>query len=286
MQMIRPLRWRIIGFSTACVRANAAVRLVASTASQSSRFMRSINWSLVMPALFTSTSRRPCRSSAPDTSRSIAPASETSTAAASAFPPAAAIASIASAALLPRAAPITVAPCAASFPAIARPMPREAPVTSATRPDKSIISFSGRARPRIPARLLAGPGMPRSALSQAALEGRQPVLVLDAVHGDAAIDLLDQAGEHRAGTQFDERPRAVRDEAFHHIFPANRRRYLPDERFDRLGGAALRLRIDVGDDGEGWIVRREGAQLGSETVLGGLHQGAMKRRGHRERHHA
>ena len=41
--MMRPRFCRIIGFSTACVSANAAVRFVAMTASQSSRFMRSIS---------------------------------------------------------------------------------------------------------------------------------------------------------------------------------------------------------------------------------------------------
>ena len=54
---------RTIGLSTACVSVKAAVRFVASTASQSSRFIRSINWSRVIPALFTRMSIRPCRSS-------------------------------------------------------------------------------------------------------------------------------------------------------------------------------------------------------------------------------
>ena len=47
------------------------------------------------------------------------------------------------------AAPITVAPCAASFAAIARPMPRDAPVTSATRPLKSIICSRHQGRRRL-----------------------------------------------------------------------------------------------------------------------------------------
>ena len=41
--MMRPPRCLIIGRSTACVQLNAAVRLVAITASQSWRFMRSIS---------------------------------------------------------------------------------------------------------------------------------------------------------------------------------------------------------------------------------------------------
>ena len=41
--MMRPPRCLIIGLSTACTQVKAAVRLVASTSSQSSRFIRSIS---------------------------------------------------------------------------------------------------------------------------------------------------------------------------------------------------------------------------------------------------
>ena len=41
MLMMRPLRCLIIGLITACAHSNAAVRLVESTWSQSSRFIRS-----------------------------------------------------------------------------------------------------------------------------------------------------------------------------------------------------------------------------------------------------
>ena len=138
--MMRPARCRIIGFSTACVSENAAVRLVAITASQSSRFIRSIKPSLVIPALFTRMSSRPCRSNAPVTSASFDAASATSTVATSAFPPAFVISSTVAAAFCSRAAATTVAPCAASLVAIARPIPLDAPVTSATFPVRLIIA--------------------------------------------------------------------------------------------------------------------------------------------------
>ena len=41
--MMRPDALRIIGFSAAWQSVNAAVRFVATTSSQSARFMRSIN---------------------------------------------------------------------------------------------------------------------------------------------------------------------------------------------------------------------------------------------------
>ena len=59
MLMIRPARCLTIGLSTAWAQANAAVRLVASTWSQSSRFIRSSSWSRAIPALLTRMSTRP-----------------------------------------------------------------------------------------------------------------------------------------------------------------------------------------------------------------------------------
>ena len=63
--------------------------------------------------------------------------SVTSTDATSAWPPAERISAAVPAALSPRAAPMTTAPRAASVSAIARPMPRDAPVTIAIVPGKS-----------------------------------------------------------------------------------------------------------------------------------------------------
>src|ERR1044072_8187310 len=98
-----------------------------------------------------------------------------------------------SAAFCARAAATTVAPCVASLVAMARPMPRDAPVTRAIRPGRSIM----RSRPAAGDRPVAMGGD--------ALERRlETALVLDAEDGDAAIDLLDQAGQHAARTELDE----------------------------------------------------------------------------------
>ena len=59
MLMIRPDRWRTIDLSTAWMQVNTADRFVASTASQSSRFMRSMSVSRVMPALLIRMSTLP-----------------------------------------------------------------------------------------------------------------------------------------------------------------------------------------------------------------------------------
>ena len=60
MAMMRPPFCFSIGRIAACVSVNVAVRFVAITASQSSRFIRISNWSRVMPALLTTMSSRPC----------------------------------------------------------------------------------------------------------------------------------------------------------------------------------------------------------------------------------
>ncbi len=58
--MMRPKRCFIIGRIAARLSRNTALRLVSSTASQSSSFMRMASVSRVIPALFTSTCRPPC----------------------------------------------------------------------------------------------------------------------------------------------------------------------------------------------------------------------------------
>ncbi len=129
--MMRPPFCFSIGRMAACVSVNAAVRLVAMTASQSSRFIRISSWSRVIPALQTTMSSRPCVLTISPGTFASAASSVTSSVNASARPPAATISSAVAFALSARAAQITSAPCAASRVAMAFPMPREAPVTSA-----------------------------------------------------------------------------------------------------------------------------------------------------------
>ena len=133
--MMRPKRCFIIGRITARHSLNTACRLVSITADQSSSFMRMASWSRVTPALLTSTCRPPSCLTIDSISASPACASLTF----STTPRLPAGAACASSACVTAAAPASVVPvpttrkpCAASASAIARPMPREAPVTSAT----------------------------------------------------------------------------------------------------------------------------------------------------------
>src|SRR5579883_3351491 len=101
-----------------------------------------------MPALFTRMSIFPNSPIAALTTLLICSSSLTSSAYTAALPPAAVIcAATASSFSRLRAASATAAPASASFRAHAWPIPCEAPVTSATRPDKFMASPS----PRCPA---------------------------------------------------------------------------------------------------------------------------------------
>ena len=107
------------------------------------------------------------------------------------------------AALSPRAAATTVAPCSASLTAIARPMPRDAPVTSATCPDE--IEHQ---RER--------------------LDRGQIVRGAEARDRRVAVDLADQSAQDRPRTHLNIRCDALRRKAPDDRFPAHRRRHLGD----------------------------------------------------------
>ena len=106
-----------------------------------------------------------------------------------------------------------------------RPMPRDAPVTSAMRPERSIIVVvvSRRRQPR-DRRVQSGG-------------------VADADHGDAAVDLPDQPGEHRARTELHERASRLR--ATSRRTTSSQRTGADTwriERLDRLAGACASAR--------------------------------------------
>ena len=112
----------------------APVRLVRRTAFQSSAFMRRAKPSRVMAALLTRISRRPKRSNPWRKPAFTCSASETSIGTAKASPPAATISAQTPASRLAfRAAATMRAPADASASEVARPIPCDAPVTSATR---------------------------------------------------------------------------------------------------------------------------------------------------------
>src|SRR5215213_8497256 len=104
-----------------------------------------------MPALLTRISSLPCFSMVDLINASTAAASVTSALIGSAFPPEDVIDAAVASALEPRATQMTCAPPAASRSAIARPMPRDAPVTIAILPPGEL-----RTGPRLPTR--APPG--------------------------------------------------------------------------------------------------------------------------------
>src|SRR5581483_918250 len=145
----------------------APVRLVASTSSQSARFMRMTSVSRVMPALLTRISILPNRAIAAFVADLMSSSLATSILKAAAFPPAPVISPTTAASLSwLRAASATAAPASASASAQERPMPCEAPVTSATCPSRLVVGsgmiagtrdYSGKGRvTRLPP---AGPGL-------------------------------------------------------------------------------------------------------------------------------
>ena len=136
MWMITPERFRAMIRAARELHKNAPVRLTAMTrshqASSASRKWRIVS---VSPALLTSTSTVPKRRTAVSITPSTWAGTETSAAAAAADPPRAVIA--AATASAPAGATSLTTTCAPSSPkrtAIARPMPRAAPVTIATLP--------------------------------------------------------------------------------------------------------------------------------------------------------
>ncbi len=110
-------------------------RLVFKIASQSSGFIRSSRLSRVMPALLTRIPTAPsCASMSAIAASTLAGTATSSTRPRPLRPAAASAAEMSAAPAAVVAVPSAVAPWRASASRIARPMPREAPVTSATWP--------------------------------------------------------------------------------------------------------------------------------------------------------
>ena len=129
MLTIRPRRRSIMPSSTARVTRIGPFKLIARTLSQVSSALFTNGSALSQPALLTRMSVGPRRRSASAIAAATAPASVTSMR--RPMPPTASPASRAVRSSTSSAA--TFAPSAARRSAIARPMPRPAPVTSATR---------------------------------------------------------------------------------------------------------------------------------------------------------
>ena len=138
MLTMRPAtRFLSMAFAASCAQRKTPVRSVAITLSHESFDMRRMRPSSVIPALLTRTSSFPCFSTTALNAAVTDAGSATSRRTASAKPPAAEIACATDEALSSRrAATTTWAPAAASAFAIDSPMPWEAPVTSATLPER------------------------------------------------------------------------------------------------------------------------------------------------------
>ena len=132
---MRPLPCLIMCAAAARAHTMAPRRFTSSVSWKSSSVSSSSEASLRTPALLTRMSRRPHSSTTRSSVRSTAKASVMSLVKDSASPPPRAICSavwVTPAASRSRSA--TCAPARASIRAVAAPMPRPAPVTTATRP--------------------------------------------------------------------------------------------------------------------------------------------------------
>ena len=138
MLTMRPLCRGRMSLTAARQTRKTLVRSTAITCCQSASVSSHVgNERPVMPALLTTTSRRPCQSCAACTAPSTSAVRVTSATMARALPPRRLAAP--STAGASRSSITTRAPSASSRSLIARPMPRPAPVTSAVRPSSRLM---------------------------------------------------------------------------------------------------------------------------------------------------
>src|SRR6476660_4976497 len=183
-----------------------------------------------IPALLTRMSRRPCFSTTAPGTFSSAARSVTSTPIASARPPRSVIAAAVAAALSPRATATIVAPCCAKRSAIARPIPRDAPVTTATLPVRS---------------------------NTQRLDRRNILRRSDVCNLRLAVDAAHHAAQNCPRTNLNIRCDALGRKTTDDVFPPDWRRHLRDQGFDRVSPCPLRLRVDIGPNGHAGIVSVE-----------------------------
>src|ERR1700730_4497865 len=211
-------------------RRNTPVRLVAMTASQSSGFMRTSSVSRVMAALLTRiVGSSPALSSSPTSASTEAafPASSTAPRPLHPCDASAALKRAAPSALVD--VPITRAPAPPRVSAMAWPMPREAPVTSAT-------SFSSMGTP--------------SGRRECRFKGRR-VLQRQKIQVRTPLDPAVQAREHLARPAFDH----LRDSRAHRaqrVRPAHGVRQLAYQQLADLAGPLVRAGTYGADVADTW----------------------------------
>ena len=173
------------------------------------------------------------------------------------------------------AVPITVAPSAASRSAIARPMPRVAPVTSAVLAGKRSVAH-GRKSPRASATATRFP--PRR---------DDGVAVGQRVRVHSVGDAPGQPGQHLAGPALDD----VRDAAVGHRAHGRRPVHgvgrLPRERIADRVGLVMLGDVDVVNDRDRGVLRSGSARAASASFsAAGRSSVTVKRRRHRQQHAA
>src|SRR5690606_14623224 len=230
MLMMRPWRSFIMRRTHSLDMRKLAVRLVSITGCQSSSFMRSSRLSRVMAALFTRmVGMSPAASS--DAIRASIDASALTSSTSPRPPCSCSAAVICAAPSAEVAVPMTFAPSAASFSAMARPMPREAPVTSAEAPCSGLLMGLDPC-----AEILKGQGQRR-------VEGGA-ILQRHALQFGALVDASVQSGEHLARPALHQRRAAGGDQLADERRPAHRTCELADHQPADLLRAGMMLRID------------------------------------------
>src|SRR6266550_7878410 len=264
MLMIRPARRLLMPRAACLIIRNAPLKFVSRTASQSSSLMRNTRLSRRVPALFTRMSIGPRSRSTSATAASTCSPWATSHAYPRADAPsrcAAACAPVPS-----RAITATFAPAVCSALAIACPMPRLPPVTSATFSHRSIfMRRSGR------------------------LEERGDVdRRAEAHYCGPGQDASQQTGEHASRADLEE-PGALAGESrrvLHALDPADGRGELVHEQAARARRGRHGLGGRVGEHREARLAKLGAVEHQPQMTRGGRHQRRMEGAAHLERNHA
>src|SRR5579871_3189070 len=183
---------------------------------------------------------------------STAAASATSNRLATAEPPAATTAATASPAATSLAVKLTttLAPARPRATAMARPMPRDAPVTTAIFPVSSGMD----------------PILPRICP-----ERHNAVRIARRVHGQRRRDPTDEAGEHVPRAELDRARDAHRHQPLDRLFPAHGCGHLTREQLAHPNRILVGLRLDVGDDRHAGRRDVDAGELGGELLRRRLH---------------
>src|SRR5574340_500797 len=261
MLTMRPLLAFIIARSTARLRRNTDLRLVASTSSHSSSVMRASRLSRVMPALFTRIETSPnCWRIAPSTC-SVCAASLTFNAMPAPLTPAASrYPLIARAPVSLVAVPITVAPCLPSSSAMAWPMPRLAPVTSAICPC-SVMSVS---------------------LCECSQSLFQRFAVVDGQGLLVGVDAFVEPRQHLARRAFGVVGDALFAELQHGLDPAHRRIQLAHQRVPDRFAVAVSRDIGIVQYRDDRCLHRDIGEIAAQLFRRAFQQAAMRRHTHRQ----